>query len=77
MKYNQYIFEMMCENCKRKFISKIKKPVLCPYCSNVTDKVTRVVKVENDPKLGHVYIDVATGKYLRVKNRGNLIGRKN
>ena len=52
MKRNSYIFEMICPNCNRKFVSKIKQPVPCPYCGKMSDKVNRIVKVEDDPLFG-------------------------
>lgn len=69
MKRNSYIFEMICPNCNRKFVSKIKQPVPCPYCGKMSDKVNRIVKVEDDPLFGKVYIDVSTGKFLKIKTR--------
>lgn len=69
MQKNNYIFEMMCNECHRKFVSRIKSPVPCPYCGKMAGKVTRIVKVFNDPILGKVYIDASTGKFLKIKKR--------
>lgn len=69
MKTNFYVFEMLCHNCRRKFISKIKSPVPCPYCGKMTDNTVRIVKVFHDPVLGNTYVDARTGKFLKVKTR--------
>lgn len=70
---SEYVFEMQCIHCNRKFVSKIRGAVPCPYCTKMTDRIVRNVKVINDPtSLGKVYVDAATGKLLKPKYNGIL-----